>query len=580
MVGYSRLIGLDDVGTLERLRTLRTQLIDPAIDEHGGKIVQTGGNSLLIVFDSIDGAVGCAVKVQQQVPVYDGEQPPDRLIRFRVGINIGDAIADGTDLHGDAVNVAVRLQSECPPGGICVSRAVRDQCVSRPDLAFEELGALNLKNIPDQWRPFCCGRAIAALPDMIQALPSSQSLAPPASSVRFSEFGGQPAIAVLPFRNYALGDEPFADGLTDELINALSRWRSFPVIARNSVFVYRSRNVDVRLIGRELGARYIISGGIRRNDTQVRVSLDLVDVETAENLLSEHYEYASADPLALQDELVRAIAGVLAPEVLKLERERAVRRSKTEASAYDMFERGMWHRYRNTREDLERAVDLFRAALEIDPHYARATAALSLCHNFAAISRWVPDEPARAELLALARRAVADDPRDPHAHFALGVACMNVRRLPEAIKELREAVRLNPSHAFAHANLGQVFNYLNRPEEGLPQVELALRLNPHDPRRFMWLPYLATSHYLSRRYKACLEASEQALLANPDYPHAVRYMVAALGQLGRVAEARPLLSLLRRYDGDLAGLEALTRNYFQQEAADHLLDGFRRAGFT
>ena len=157
---------------------------------------------------------------------------------------------------------------------------------------------------------------------------------------------------------------------------------------------------------------------------------------------------------------------------------------------------------------------------------------------------------------------------------------MNVRRLPEAIKELREAVRLNPSHAFAHANLGQVFNYLNRPEEGLPQVELALRLNPHDPRRFMWLPYLATSHYLSRRYKACLEASEQALLANPEYPHAVRYMVAALGQLGRVAEARPLLSLLRRYDGDLAGLEALTRNYFQQEAADHLLDGFRRAGFT
>ena len=346
MVGYSRLIGLDDVGTLDRLRTLRRSLIDPAIEEYGGKIVQTGGDSLLIVFDSIDGAVGCAVRVQQQVPAYDAEQPPDRLIRFRVGVNIGDAIADGTDLHGDGVNVAVRLQSECPPGSVCVSRAVRDQMRERPDLAFEELGALTLKNIPRPVEAFLLRSGVQTGHDR---LPSHKALAPPASSVRFSEFGGQPAIAVLPFRNYALGDEPFADGLTDELINALSRWRSFPVIARNSVFVYRSRDVDVRLIGSELGARYIISGGIRRNDTQVRVSLDLVDVETTENLLSEHYEYASADPLSLQDELVRAIAGVLAPEVLKLERERAVRRSKTEASAYDLFERGMWHRYRNTR---------------------------------------------------------------------------------------------------------------------------------------------------------------------------------------------------------------------------------------
>jgi len=383
---------------------------------------------------------------------------------------------------------------------------------------------------------------------------------------------------VLPFRNYAAGDEPFADGLTDELINALSRWRSFPVIARNSVFVFRGRDVDIRQIGTELGARYIVSGSMRRTEDRVRVSLDLVDVATTENLLSEHYEYAWADPFALQNELVRAIAGVLAPEVLKLERERAFRRSPAEASAYDLFERGMWHRYRNTRDDLARAETLFRAALDIDPHYARATAALSLCRNFAAISRWAPDVPvAHAESLMLARRAVADDPRDPHAHFALGVACMNAKRLQEAITELSETVRLNPSHAFAYANLGQVYNYLNRPDEGIAQVDLALRLNPHDPRRFMWLPYLAASHYLSRRYKACLDASEQALSANPGYPHAIRYMVAALGQLGRVSEAQPLLPLLRRTDGDITGVQALWRHYFVPEAADHLLDGIRRS---
>jgi TolB-like protein/Tfp pilus assembly protein PilF len=404
---------------------------------------------------------------------------------------------------------------------------------------------------------------------------------PVSAPAQFPEFGGHPAIAVLPFRSTASADEPFTDGLTDELISALSAWRIFPVIARNSVFAYRGREVDVRVIGRELGARYIVSGSVRRQGAQVRVALELADVETAENLLSEHYDHSSTDPFALQDEIVHKIAGILGPEVLKLERERAVRRPATDANVYDLFERGMWYRYRNSREDLERAAALFREALKIDPHYARATAALSLCCNFAAQSRWVADAAAAyAESLTLARQAVADDPRDPHAHFALGVACMNVRRMPEAITEFREAVRLNPSHAFAHANLGQVFNYLNRPEEGRAQVELGLRLNPHDPRRFMWLPYLAASHYLNRRYTACLEASEQALSANPGYPPGVRYMVAALGQLGRVAQAQPLLALLRRYDGDFAGVEANWRRLFVAEAADHLLEGIRRAGLT
>jgi TolB-like protein/class 3 adenylate cyclase/Tfp pilus assembly protein PilF len=595
MVGYSRLIGLDDANTIARLQTLRRVLIDPAVDEHGGMLVQTAGDSLLIVFDSIDGAVRCAVKVQLLVPDHDGNAPTERRIRFRIGINIGDVIAAGTDLHGDGVNVAVRLQTECPEGGVCVSQAVRDHVHDRLNLAFEELGSLTLKNISRPVRAFVIrGREIgqltdpatadkpgSAMPGTGPAVPAAPASSPGSNRVRFPEFGGQPAIAVLPFRSYTPDDEPFTDGLTDELINALSSWRNFPVIARNSVFAYRGRDIDVRVIGRDLGARYIIGGSVRRDGAQARVTLELVDAETAGNLLSEHYDHTSTDPFAMQDEIVRAIAGILWPEMLKLERDRAVRRSATDSNVYDLFERGMWYRYRNTSEDLERAASLFREALKIDPHYARATAALSLCYNFAAQSHWTQDvSAARAESLALARQAVADDPRDPHAHFALGVACMNVRRLPEAIQELREAVRLNPSHAFAHANLGQVFNYLNRPEEGLPQVELALRLNPHDPRRFMWLPYVATSHYLSRRYKACLEASEQALLANPDYPHAVRYMVAALGQLGRVAEARPLLALLRRYDRDMAGLEALTRNFFQGDAAEHLLEGFRRAGFT
>jgi adenylate cyclase len=397
----------------------------------------------------------------------------------------------------------------------------------------------------------------------------------------FPEFGGQPAIAVLPFRSHDEDDAPLADGLTEELINALSRWRSFPVIARNSVFAWRGRDQDMREVGRELGARYIVSGGVRRHEGQVRVDLDLVDAETGENLLSERHDHAAADPQAIQDELVLAIAGVLAPEVQKLERKRAVERPPAVPGVYDLYERGMWHRYRNTREDLEAAEALFRQALELDPRYARASAALSLCRNFAAISVWVPDVPAtHAESLALARRAVADDPRDPHAHFALGVACINNARRNEAISELREAIRLNPSHAYAHANLGQMLNFLNRPEEALPQIELALRLNPHDPHRFMWLPYLAAAHYLAKRYKECLDACEQALVANPGFPHALRYLIAALGRLGRHEEAVRMLPLLRRIDGNLAGSRKLCESLFVPDAAAHIVEGWRLAGFT
>src|ERR1700758_2964610 len=233
MVGYSRLIGLDDLGTLERLRTLRRTLIDPAIEEHGGRIVQTGGDSLLIVFDSIDGAVRCAVKVQQGVPIHDRDQPADRAIRFRVGINIGDAIADGTDLHGDAVNVVARLQVECPPGGICVSRSVRDHVHGRLDLIFDELGTLSLKNIARRVEVF----VIRVDDDTSRALVRNTS--------QVMSLSGKPSVAVLPFDN--LGGDPdqqyFADGLTEDILTSLARFTQLMVIARNSTFVDKGQAV-------------------------------------------------------------------------------------------------------------------------------------------------------------------------------------------------------------------------------------------------------------------------------------------------------------------------------------------------
>jgi class 3 adenylate cyclase len=261
MVGYSRLIGLDDIGTLERLQTLRCTLIDPAIAEHGGRIVQTAGDSLLIVFDSIDGAVRCAVAIQRKIPGYDRDQPADRAIRFRIGINIGDVIADGMELHGDGVNVAARLQAECPTGGICVSRAVRDHVHARLDLAFEELGELNLKNIARTVEVFvvrfdadaiASDRSHGSTAAHPPPLPSSNMSGNPEQRYP-SVITDRPPLVVLPFQNMS-GDpeqEYFVDGMVEDITTALSRTRWFFVIARNTAFTYKGRSVDVRQIGAE-----------------------------------------------------------------------------------------------------------------------------------------------------------------------------------------------------------------------------------------------------------------------------------------------------------------------------------------
>ena len=265
MAGYSRLIGLDDAGTLQRLRTLRREVIDPAVEEHSGRVVQTGGDSLLIIFDSIDGAVRCAVKVQQQVPNVDGDQPTDRAIRFRVGINIGDAIADGTDLHGDAVNVAARIQAECPPGGICVTRAVRDHVRDRLDLVFEELGALDLKNIARPVEAFVLRPGTVAPkgapPVLASMLDPSIAKAPRLSLV------------VLPFAYLGgnMNDAYLADAITEDLTTDLSRLAGTLVIASHSAATYKGKPVDIKRIGEELGVRYAVEGSVRKLDDMLRV---------------------------------------------------------------------------------------------------------------------------------------------------------------------------------------------------------------------------------------------------------------------------------------------------------------------
>ena len=350
MAGYSRLIGLDDAGTLDRIKALRRDLIDPAIHMHSGKIVQTGGDSLLMAFDSIDGAVRCAMQVQQQVPIHDGDQPPDRVIRFRVGINIGDAIADGTDLHGDAVNIAARLQAECPPGGICVSRSVRDHVHGRLDLAFEERGSLSLKNIARPVEAF-----VVRFDDVANALKAvERSLMH--NTGEALPLPDRPSIAVLAFTNMS-GDpdqEYFSDGIADDIITELSHCRWFFVIARNSSFTYKGRAVHVKQVARDLGVRYILEGSVRRSGDRVRVTAQLIEAETGSHIWAERYDRSVNEVFAVQDEITTAVTTAILPAVTEAEQRRALRKPPESLGAWEAYQRGLWY-LRKGQRNRERA---------------------------------------------------------------------------------------------------------------------------------------------------------------------------------------------------------------------------------
>src|SRR5689334_3535638 len=401
MVGYSRLISLDDAGTLRRLRTLRRALIDPAIREYGGKVVQTGGDSLLIVFDSIDGAVRCAVKVQQQVPVLDGDQPPDQAIRFRIGINIGDAIADGTDLHGDAVNVVARLQAQCPPGSICVSRSVHDHVHGRLGLYFEELGPLRLKNIA---RPV---EAFEVKLDAAGRIPKSVDPSPLRDTQKTLPLPDKPSIAVLPFQNMS-GDpeqEYFTEGMVEEIITALSRIRWLFVIARNSSFVYKGQAINVRQVGRELGVRYIVEGSVRRAGGRVRIAAQLIEAETGSHVWADRFDGSLEDVFDLQDKVALSVAGIIEPALQAAESRRSANRQTNDLTAYDLYLRAIALFYPVTKERLFTALGLLEQAIAIDPSYGLALSWAAVCHLRLISDGWAEQpETNRRKCIELSRR--------------------------------------------------------------------------------------------------------------------------------------------------------------------------------
>jgi adenylate cyclase len=495
---------------------------------------------------------------------------------MRIGINLGDIIAEGGDIFGDGVNIAARVEALAEPGSIYVSEMAYHHVADKLDFDFEDLGPQNLKNIR---RPIRVYRMGAAIKDQAADLDDAE----PAVAASPTGFDDRRAIAVLPFANFS-GDpeqEFFADGITEDIITMLAGWRAFPVIARNSTFNYKGQTVDVKKVGEELGARYVVEGSVRKSGHRVRVTVQLIRADTGHHIMADRYDRDLTDLFELQDEIAHTVAGAIEPELLKFERHRIAEQPQHNEDAYELYQRGMFHHYRQNKQDNSEAQVHFRRALAIDPQYPQATAALSIALSSAAMIGWAGDADAVFEdAYAAAQRAVGLDLRYPNGHFALGLVCMWTSRADRAIAAFEDAIKLNPSFAAAHVLLGQMYLYRSRLEDAIRLAEKGIRLSPSDPRLFIWLPALAGAHYQMRHYREAVDAGRRSWALNRNWPAGLTYVVAGLAQQGRTDEAEAALADLRTLDPNFSFVRTTLRRLYTDPAGiDHILDGLRKAGF-
>jgi adenylate cyclase len=439
VAGYSRLIGIEEEGTLARLKAHRRELIDPKIAEHGGRIVKTTGDGILVEFASVVDALRCAVEMQAAMTERNATVPAHTRIEFRVGIHMGDIVVEDGDIFGDGVNIAARLEGLAEPGGICVSARVQEDVAGKLDLAFEDIGEQQLKNIV---RPVRVFRIHVKSP-----LPNPP---PPAGEGRVGvlPLPDKPSVAVLPFANMSSDPEQefFADGIAEDVITALSRYPSLFVIARNSSFTYKGRAVDVKQVGRELGVRYVLEGSLRKAGQRIRVTAQLIEAESGKHVRAGRYDRDLADIFAVQDEIAEAVTIAIAPAIAQAEQQRAMRKPPESLDAWAAYQRGLWHASKATAEDNALAQKLFEQAIDLDPNFAGGYYGLAFAqHQGARLFHTRDLAEAQGSAEALARQAIALDRADAQAHAFLAITLMLGGDHEGARAEAEQALAINPN---------------------------------------------------------------------------------------------------------------------------------------
>ncbi|MCZ6720127.1 MAG: adenylate/guanylate cyclase domain-containing protein [Proteobacteria bacterium] len=569
VAGYGRLMGADETGTLAALQAHREDLINPVTAKHGGRIVKLMGDGALTEFASVVDAVECAVAIQRGIAERNAGIPDERRIEFRMGINLGDIIIDGDDIYGDGVNVAARLEALAEPGGICISGMVYDHVAGKIEAGFDDLGPQTVKNI---------ARPIRTL----RVRPPARSDPVTDVSAPVPGFQGRPAIAVLAFDNMS-GDpeqEYFADGIADDILTRLAMWRWMPVIARNSSFAYKGKSVDMRRIGRELGARYVLEGSVRKADGRVRVTGQLIDAETGHHVWADRYDRPLDEIFAVQDEITDAIVSALEPAVGEAVMQRTRLKPPASLDAWELHQRGMWHFTRSTKEDYAAARDSFGRAIGIDPSFAGSHSILAIITTIEVLFAWTDDpRGALRDAHMEAENAVALDAMDAWAHVALCFCKMFARQYEGALAAGRRATELNPSLAMGHYIRGGALMLDGQPREAIASMTRAARISAKDPMLHAWLSGLGFAHYMARDYIKAVELTTRSLVEVPHNPAGQRNHACVLAQLGRTEEARAALERFLELSPGFTAEAARRSMPFRDETdAAHFLDGLRKAG--
>lgn len=527
VVGYSTLMDEDEAGTLAALKAHRAEVFDPEAAKHGGRIVKLMGDGALVEFPSVLEAVECALAIQETLLVSEGP------IRLRMGINLGDVIADGEEIYGDGVNLAVRLEGLAKPGGVCISSVVRESLGNRIEAEFTDAGAHEIKGRSQpirvwQWRPASASKR------------SGRESAGLAAQARQRSDFDRPALAVLPFVNHS-GDpeqEYFADGLTEDIITALTYWRTFPVIARHSCFEYKGKDVNVIDAGRELGAGYILEGSIRKGAGRVRISVLLVDCGAGHHVWAERYDRELTDIFEVQDDIVQCIAAHIAPEVAMAEARRSSSRGPADLDAWELCLCALPLVRRRTAAGMSAGRELFQKAIALRPDYADAHAGLAMSYNMEILIGAAEDHTATAMLaMEAAQAAIECDEASSFAHHELSTAYQWLNRIDDALAEAHIAVELNPNDAYALHALGNKSDLAGDPD-GIKRMERAQELNPADARLHAHLTFLARAYVNAGAHAAAVDCARSAIRREPEYAPAHYILAIALAYLGRIDEAR------------------------------------------
>ena len=524
VAGYSRLMAEDEESTLATLRARRA-VVDELIDQHGGRIFGGAGDSLASEFPSVVSAVRCAVDIQRGLRRSNRELPESRRMCLRIGVNLGDVIVAASELFGDGVNIAARLEALAEPGGVCISGSVYDQIEGKMDVVCEPLGEQVVKNIAKPVRAYRLRIESGRDSDVREAA------AP--------QLQDRPSIVVLPFANISGDPEQvyFSDGITEDIITDLSKISGLFVIARNSAFTYKGKAVRVQDVTRQLGVRYVLEGSVRKAGNRVRITAQLIDGSTSGHLWAERYDRDLTDIFAIQDEVTREIVAALAINLTQSENSRLKRRSTNNMEAYEYYVRGRQQAWRHNREANERARRLLQRALKLDPRFAAAHAALAYTHQLDYVNQWCEAPEESLKLLdELAQRAVALDDAEPDAHFVLGLAYFWLRQLEHAIGEARRALALEPNFADAYALLGLVLHYAGRSREAFEPLESGMRLDPHYTDMFLHI--LGQVHFGLGQYEDAIAALKRRIIRNPNTDASRVLLAAAYGHLGHAEEAR------------------------------------------